>query len=281
MSDAVAIMTGAMPRPGAATDIELSRTHHRPRRTVMKRVDEKLARIRAGQYQRQDFIIADAKDPDMGPAIPASGPKREPDGSWTRYRTRAGVPGPGPRHRGPGHRRRDADVGLQRRVPVRRGPVPRQRGQGRRSAPTTPPTSGSMRGATYSKQPSRPFRTASPAAGDVRHHDPLPRAPRSPAPTSASTRSPSTTTSTADYASLRGVQRVPRRSGGLRLQVLPRGLQPQRRHRHRSRAAAPLHQRLHRPLPRRRRQGRPAASSSRSSITAPRRSRSWPRSTPA
>ena len=54
----------------------------------MKRVDEKLARIRAGQYQRQDFIIADAKDPDMGPAIPASGPKREPDGSWTRYRTR-------------------------------------------------------------------------------------------------------------------------------------------------------------------------------------------------
>ena len=55
----------------------------------MKRVDEKLARIRAGQYTRQDFIIADAKDPDMGPSIWSTGPKREADGSWNRYRTRA------------------------------------------------------------------------------------------------------------------------------------------------------------------------------------------------
>jgi hypothetical protein len=55
----------------------------------MKRVDEKLARIRAGRYTRQDFIIADAKDGDMGPSLPSTGPKREPDGSWTRYRTRA------------------------------------------------------------------------------------------------------------------------------------------------------------------------------------------------
>jgi hypothetical protein len=54
----------------------------------MKRLDEKLARIRAGQYRKQDFIIADAKDPDMGPSLTWSGPKREPDGSWTRYRTR-------------------------------------------------------------------------------------------------------------------------------------------------------------------------------------------------
>ena len=54
----------------------------------MKRLDEKLARIRAGQYRRQDFIIADAKDPDMGPSLTWTGPKREPDGSFTRYRTR-------------------------------------------------------------------------------------------------------------------------------------------------------------------------------------------------
>lgn len=54
----------------------------------MKRLDEKLARIRAGHYRKQDFIIADAKDPDMGPSLTWSGPKREPDGSWTRYRTR-------------------------------------------------------------------------------------------------------------------------------------------------------------------------------------------------
>jgi hypothetical protein len=54
----------------------------------MKRLDEKLARIRAGRYSRSDFIIADAKDPDMGPSLAALGPKLEADGSWTRYRTR-------------------------------------------------------------------------------------------------------------------------------------------------------------------------------------------------
>ncbi len=55
----------------------------------MTRLDAKLDRIRKGQYRRSDFIIADAKDPDMGPGLWASGPAREPDGSWTRYRTRA------------------------------------------------------------------------------------------------------------------------------------------------------------------------------------------------
>ncbi len=54
----------------------------------MFRLDEKLARIRSGQYKRSDFIIADAKDPDMGPSLAAAGPKLEPDGSWTRYRSR-------------------------------------------------------------------------------------------------------------------------------------------------------------------------------------------------
>lgn len=54
----------------------------------MFRLDEKLARIRSGQYTRRDFIIADAKDPDMGPSLWASGPKLEADGSSKRYRTR-------------------------------------------------------------------------------------------------------------------------------------------------------------------------------------------------
>ena len=54
----------------------------------MFRLDEKLSRIRAGNYRRSDFIIADAKDPDMGPSIAACGPKREKDGSSTRNRTR-------------------------------------------------------------------------------------------------------------------------------------------------------------------------------------------------
>jgi hypothetical protein len=55
----------------------------------MTRFDAKLARIRAGNYKRSDFIIADAKDGDMGPSIPSCGPKLEKDCSHTRYRTRA------------------------------------------------------------------------------------------------------------------------------------------------------------------------------------------------
>jgi len=55
----------------------------------MKRLDSKLARIRSGQYKRTDFIIADAKDGDMGPSLTSSGPHRQPDGTWTRYRSRA------------------------------------------------------------------------------------------------------------------------------------------------------------------------------------------------
>jgi hypothetical protein len=55
----------------------------------MTRFDAKIARIRAGNYKRTDFIIADAKDGDMGPSIPSCGPKLEKDCSHTRYRTRA------------------------------------------------------------------------------------------------------------------------------------------------------------------------------------------------
>jgi hypothetical protein len=47
----------------------------------MHRLDQKLSRIRSGNYKRSDFIIADAKDGDMGPSIPGCGPKRNKDGS--------------------------------------------------------------------------------------------------------------------------------------------------------------------------------------------------------
>ncbi|HYD07812.1 MAG TPA: hypothetical protein VEC60_18905 [Reyranella sp.] len=55
----------------------------------MKRMDQKLARIRAGKYKPTDFIIADAKDGDMGPSLTSSGPHRAKDGTWARHRTRA------------------------------------------------------------------------------------------------------------------------------------------------------------------------------------------------
>jgi hypothetical protein len=55
----------------------------------MFRLDEKLSRIHSGHYKRSDFIIADAKDPDMGPSIPGCGPKRGRDGNTSRFVTRA------------------------------------------------------------------------------------------------------------------------------------------------------------------------------------------------
>ena len=106
----------------------------------MKRLDEKLARIRAGAYRRRDFIIADAKDPRHG-AEPDRLRAGAPDGSWTRYRTRAefldqisAVV--------------DQDIvdvmltSLEPGVAASARRVRRQRRSSRRSAPTTPPTSG-------------------------------------------------------------------------------------------------------------------------------------------
>jgi hypothetical protein len=54
----------------------------------MTRLDDKLARIRAGADKRTDFIIADANDPDMGPGLHAVGPARQSEGSPARLRTR-------------------------------------------------------------------------------------------------------------------------------------------------------------------------------------------------
>lgn len=47
----------------------------------MKSLDRKLARLRAGTYTPQDFIIADAKDADMAFGLTAPGPVRGRDGA--------------------------------------------------------------------------------------------------------------------------------------------------------------------------------------------------------
>lgn len=54
----------------------------------MTRMDEKLRTIRAGRYTRADFIIADAKDADMGAGVAGLGFVRSDDGSTRRPRTR-------------------------------------------------------------------------------------------------------------------------------------------------------------------------------------------------
>ena len=46
----------------------------------LKRLDQKLATIRAGNYQPGDFIIADAKDGDMAFGIATPGPKTDAEG---------------------------------------------------------------------------------------------------------------------------------------------------------------------------------------------------------
>src|SRR5437762_2923292 len=51
-------------------------------------LDEKLARIRAGKYKRSDFILADAKDGDMGAGVLGAAPKRAPDGTRLRGKTK-------------------------------------------------------------------------------------------------------------------------------------------------------------------------------------------------
>lgn len=48
----------------------------------MKSLDRKLARIRAGEYTPQDFIIADAKDADMAFGLMAPGPVRDAAGRF-------------------------------------------------------------------------------------------------------------------------------------------------------------------------------------------------------
>ncbi len=54
----------------------------------MKRMETKLANIRAGKYTRSDFMLADAKDADMGGGIRMAGPRRRADGTVDGTRSR-------------------------------------------------------------------------------------------------------------------------------------------------------------------------------------------------
>lgn len=125
----------------------------------MLRLDEKLARIRAGGYKPGDFVIADAKDGDMGPSIRSCGPNRNPDGSAGPFRTR------------PEFLDNVAAVVAQDVVDIMLTSVSnlevlRERGAfaGSRVTPAIRANDTTdiwvFRGASYAKQPSRPFRSA-------------------------------------------------------------------------------------------------------------------------
>ena len=126
----------------------------------MYRLDQKLSRIRAGQYKRSDFIIADAKDGDMGPSIPGCGPKWNKDGSSTRFVTR------------PEFLDNISAIVAQDIVDIMLLSASNlealvEKGVFKNSAVKPAIRANDttdvwvVRGADYSKQPSRPFRTAS------------------------------------------------------------------------------------------------------------------------
>jgi hypothetical protein len=52
-------------------------------RAVTPTMDEKLAKIRSGQYRSTDFIIADAKDGDMSNGAATAGPDTNAEGAPT------------------------------------------------------------------------------------------------------------------------------------------------------------------------------------------------------
>lgn len=135
----------------------------------MSRYDAKIASIRAGTYKRSDFIIADAKDGDMGPSMLSAGPKLERDGTFSRYRTREEFLG------------QVTDIIEQDVVDimllsasnlerlVERGAFATSLVKPAiRANDTTDIWTG--RGFSYNEQPSRPFRTAAITA-DRRHTD--------------------------------------------------------------------------------------------------------------
>ena len=142
----------------------------------MYRLDQKLARIRAGNYTRSDFIIADAKDGDMGPSITSCGPKRAKDGSWSRHYTR------------PEFLENIRAIVEQDIVDIMLTSASNMealtdmgvfRGSAVKPAIRANDTTDVWvcRGATYSKQPSRPFRTASLSRVATGTIDPAPGAP--------------------------------------------------------------------------------------------------------
>jgi hypothetical protein len=142
----------------------------------MYRLDQKLARIRAGQYTRADFIIADAKDGDMGPSMTSCGPKRNKDGSFTRNYTR-------PEFLANIRAVIEQDIVDIMLTSASNMEALIDSGAYRDSAVKPAIRANDTtdvwvcRGATYAKQASRPFRTASLARVKTGTIDPAPGAP--------------------------------------------------------------------------------------------------------
>lgn len=126
----------------------------------MTRLDQKLARIQSGDYRRRDFIIADAKDGDMGSGITTGGPRFDAEGQVIGWKTRRD------------YLNQITDVVKQDIVDIMLTSVSNMEilhDEGVYKASEVKPAIsandatdcwGGIRGATYPQYPSRPFRTA-------------------------------------------------------------------------------------------------------------------------
>ncbi len=209
------------------------------------RMDEKLARISAGRYTRKDFLIADAKDPDMGPGLHAVGPNARQRRLGLAAAHPRGIPRLDRGGDPAGHRRHHADLGLQSRAAGRARRLPRLAASRRRSAPTTRPISGAI-----AARPTMAIRRG--RSAPLRS-----RAPRR-SPTSASIRSPSTTISTGMCVRSRRSRRsAPTRRRTTSTISWKCSIRTSLRHLRRGHAA--LRQRRHRARARRAHQSRAAA----------------------
>ena len=128
--------------------------------TILIVDDSKLARIRSGAYQPQDFIIADAKDADMAFCLQSPGPARDATGNLQ----------PGSADR-PTYLQAMRDMTNSALVDIMLASVSSAELLGREGlfadSPVTPAVRFNdttdiwcQRGARYTQSPSRPFRTA-------------------------------------------------------------------------------------------------------------------------
>ena len=126
----------------------------------MKSLDKKLGLIRAGNYQPEHFILADAKDPDMAFGVAATGP--------VDYLQAAGA---GPYRTRPAFQQSIRDIVKQKQMDIMLASVANIEDLARAGvfakSPVTPAVRANdttdiwlPRGSSYSAEPSRPFRTA-------------------------------------------------------------------------------------------------------------------------
>ena len=191
----------------------------------MLRLDGKLARIRSGAYARNNFVLAAALDSENGPGIQGAGPARSGEpGKWrTREEFIDGVEAV--------IKQDIVDIMLVSASNLERL-VARDAFAGTGVKPAIRANDATdiwvVRGSTL-PEASRRGRSAPPRCRACARAGATPHPNAKIALTDLGLYSVTFSSDLdADLASLRGLQRIPRRRGGQRLPLFPRSVQPQR-----------------------------------------------------